>query len=397
MCTTFRPLLTFGIWTLLIAFIMSGVALAADTATLEDRVSALEKKNLEKNRISDIIAIHGVLGATYQVEDANSAANPETLGRGRLAFEPEFIITPAERDEIFFKFGFPVANGLNGETNFIIPPWAANAEDDVKNINGRNRDYLLQAWYKHTFEITADNSLGITGGIIDATAYLDQNGYANDEYTQFMNPALVNGPNGFAPSFDLGGAVEWEVSNFYLNVVVMDIGQNEDGYNTTFYGGEFGYKVKFGFGEGTYRIIYEGADESFPSADPASTKLEDRNLAFLSIDQELGKNWGAWIRFGWGTNDALVSATNLYSGGIDIKGGMWGRGQDNIGIGYAYFDGGNDGTKSAAVGEAYYRWLMNDLFALTFDVQYQENKYETPADGTDVDGFTYGLRGVVEF
>ncbi len=50
-----------------------------------------------------------------------------------------------------------------------------------------------------------------TGGIIDSTDYVDENAYANDEYTQFMNEALVNGPNGFAPSYDIGGAVEWEI------------------------------------------------------------------------------------------------------------------------------------------------------------------------------------------
>jgi porin len=212
-----------------------------------------------------------------------------------------------------------------------------------------------------------------------------------------MNPALVNGPNGYAPSFDLGGAMEWDKKDFYINVVVMDVGENEDGFNSTFYGGEFGYNARFGFGEGTYRFIYQGANESYLSADPTATNHEDRNVVFISIDQQFGENWGAWVRFGWGTDEARVSATNLYSGGINLKGGRWGRAQDNIGLGYAFFDGGNDGTKRASVGEAYYRWLMSDVFALTFDLQYQENRYDTPADGTDVDGFTYGLRGVVEF
>jgi hypothetical protein len=41
--------------------------------------------------------------------------------------------------------------------------------------------------------------LRLTGGLIDATDAVDTNAYANNEYTQFMNQALVNGPSGFAP------------------------------------------------------------------------------------------------------------------------------------------------------------------------------------------------------
>jgi hypothetical protein len=36
-----------------------------------------------------------------------------------------------------------------------------------------NRDYLLQAWYKHTFTFGENHTLGLVGGIIDATDYLD--------------------------------------------------------------------------------------------------------------------------------------------------------------------------------------------------------------------------------
>ena len=31
-------------------------------------------------------------------------------------------------------------------------------QDDYKEINGRNRDYLLTAWYKHTFSFSEDHS-----------------------------------------------------------------------------------------------------------------------------------------------------------------------------------------------------------------------------------------------
>ena len=73
------------------------------------------------------------------------------------------------------------------------------------------------------------------------------------------------------------------------------------------------------------------------------------------------------------------------------------RGDDNIGIGYAFFDGGNTGLQRVQVAEAYYRLAMNDWFALTADVQYQDNTYQYVEAGTDIDAWTWGMRAVVEF
>ncbi len=393
-------------WCLMVAIVMMGHyggGAAAEEASaasiqpaaggikeLEDRVAALER-----NHWTDKIAIHGVLAGAYQYENPSGPADADAIGRGAVGFAPEISITPTNRDEIFFKFGFPAGNGLNGQTGMEISPWAANLEADVKNINGRDRDYLLTAWYKHTFELGADHMLGLTGGIIDATDYLDQNAYANDEYTQFMNPALVNGPNGFAPSYDIGGAVEWQQGAFYANGVVMNVGANDAGYNYNFYGAEIGYRLNTELGQGACRIVYESGYNAFLNSD--GTTLEDRSIVFLSIDQHLGEIVGAWVRLGWGDDDAAVDAANLYSGGIDIGGGLWGRGEDNIGTGYAFFDGGNTGLQHIQVAEVYYRLAMNAWFALTGDVQYQDNTHADVEAGTDIDAWTWGIRAVVEF
>lgn len=359
--------------------------------SLEERVAILE----ERGDWSDKIAIHGVLAGAYQDESASGPEDADSFARGAVAFQPEISITPTEQDEIVFEFGFPAGEGLNGISQMLIGSWSANLEGDVKNINGRDRDYLLTAWYKHTFVLGEGHTLGVTGGIIDATGYLDQNAYGNDEYTQFMSPALVNGPNGFAPSYDIGGAVEWGVGNFYVNGVVMNIGENDDGMNYNFYGGELGYLLETSLGEGTYRLIYEGGWNAF--LDPEGTTLEDRNLVFLSCDQQFGEHFGAWIRFGIGDDDAAVDAANLYSGGIDVGGGLWGRGEDNIGIGVAFFNDGNSGIDSVMVGEIYYRLAMTEWFALTADLQYQDDKFEDSEAGEDIDAWTWGVRAVVEF
>jgi porin len=191
--------------------------------------------------LTDKFSIGGIIAGAYQhqwLDDDKDGEADDNIGRGAVNFEPEFSFRPNDNNEFFAKFGFGAGNGLNGVTDFRLAPWAANLEDDYKDINGRNRDYLLTAWYKYMFNFGEDNALGLTGGIIDATDYIDENAYANDVFTQFMNEALVNGPKGFFPSFDIGGAVEWEVGNFDITAMGMNIGENDDGNNYHFYAGQ---------------------------------------------------------------------------------------------------------------------------------------------------------------
>ena len=342
--------------------------------------------------ITDQFSIGGVLAGAYQVQSVDDDLEDDNAGRGGLPFQPEFSFRPTEKDEIFAKFGFAAGNGLNEISPFGWAPWAADLEDDVKDINGRNRDYLLTAWYKHTFQFGEGHSLGLTGGLIDATDYLDENAYSNDEYTQFMNEALVNGPNAFLPSYDLGGALEWEIGQFGVRGVAMNIGENDDGNSYNFYGVQFGYTLNTSMGEGHYRVIGTGSSEDF--LDPQGINKESRKCILLSFDQKFGEIIGGWLRFGRQDDEAAIHCESLYSGGIDISGKLWGRENDNIGIGYAFLNGGNLDIDNTQVAEIYARFALNDYFAITPDVQYMRDQY---VDGTDISGFIFGLRAAVEF
>jgi len=166
---------------------------------LEERIKQLEEK-INAKEAKPEVSIGGLFAGAYQyqnISDVPSGYDGST-GRGGFVFQPEISFAPTENDEIFVKFGFGAGNALNETSPFTCAAWAADLEDDVKDINGRNRDYLLTAWYKRTFKFSNNNKLGLTGGLIDATDYLDTNAYANDEFTQFMNEALVNNPNGFS-------------------------------------------------------------------------------------------------------------------------------------------------------------------------------------------------------
>ncbi len=395
----------------LISLIFSAAsAWAQDPATrqevdqLKQRVAELEQKQekVEKDygELSDIarhVSFGGVIAGAYQYEWVSGPPDIDDRGRGAMAFQPEVSITPTENDEIFFNLGFGARNGLNDKTAFNLAPWGADLEDDVKDINGRNRDYLLQVWYKHTFAFADDHTLGVTGGLIDATGYLDDNAYANDEYTQFMNVALVNAANAFLPSYDIGAAVEWDFGRLGLRGVYMNVGENDDGNNYNFYGAQVNYTLETPLGEGHYRVGYNMTSSDF--LDPEGTGEEGLDALFFSFDQAFGEILGAWVRFAFSSDDALVDYEELYSGGISISGNWWGREQDSIGLGLAYLDGAGqteERPQDTQVAEGYVRFGLNDYLALTVNLQYMKDNYQGGGDA-DVDGWIGGVRATCEF
>jgi len=391
----------------LTGFVLSGIqpvrCEASDNA-LEQRKENIERRleSTEKtveNTLSESegigkLSLGGVIAVVYQYQNVNDAPGFNNAGRGAFVFQPEIDFTLTDTDEIFTKFGFSAGNALNDVTisPFNFSPWASDLEDDVKNINGRNRDYLLTAWYKHAFSFGDANTLGVTGGLVDATDYLDENAYANDEFTQFMNQVLTNAANGFAPSYDVGAVAEWEFGHFTLKGVAMSVGENEDARSYNFYGTNIAYTGSTKLGEGHYRVNVEWTSKDFKNFE--EDNLVSKQSVILSFDQKLGEILGAWIRFGWQDHDAAIICKSLYSGGLDITGKLWRREQDNIGIGYAYLKGGNQDLDNAYIFETYIRFLLNEYFAVTVDLQYQDNRMRQVDSPS---GFITGVRWVVEF
>lgn len=342
--------------------------------------------------VNEMLSISGVVAGTGQCESVSGPPGLSNHCRGAMPIQPEISIRPTDFDEFALKFGFAVGNGLNGVTPFTLAPWAADLEDDVRNINGRNRDYLLTAWYRHEFTFAEDHALGVSIGLIDATDYLDENAYANDEFTQFMNETLTNAANVFLPSYDAGGAMEWDIGQWSVRGVVMNVGENDDGNNVNFVGLQLGYRLETRLGNGNYRVLVDGTSKAF--LDPTGARLERRAAILLSLDQELGEILGVFIRMGWQDDKAAVNYEAIYSGGLDIKGSPWARSEDNIGIGFAYLHGGNKEVERTFVAETYYRASINEYFAVTADLQYQKDDVST---GIDLDGFIFGIRLAAEF
>lgn len=395
------------------------IPLAPPVSTLAAILALAATGSAQAYDVNDKLSINLLLAGAGQCQEVSGLEDEDNICRGAMPVQPELSWTPTELDQVLVKFGFAAGDGLNQKSPFALAPWAADLEADVKNINGRDRSYLLEAWYAHTFKLAEDNSVRLTGGIIDPAAYVNENAYANDEYTQFMNEAFVNARSAALPAYDMGGVFVWKFKDFSFSGVGMNVGENDDGNNYNYYAGQLGYRIGTPLGEGNYRVMYSETSREF--LDPTGEDLEHRAGWFLSFDQELGKTFGAFVRLGWQSDQPLIDYQAEYSGGIDIKGSAWGREQDNIGIGIAYLEGPDwspqidagivepldpsvegtveNPTEAAQVlartnvFETYYRFVVNDRLALSADVQYMQDKYR---EGDDVDGWIFGLRAVVE-
>ena len=345
----------------------------------------------EAHELTENLSLDGVLSGALQCQQLTDSTAGDDTCKGAIPFQPELTYRPTGQNRLFLKLGFAAGNSLNQVSPFNIPSWGADLEDDVENINGSGRDYVLEAWFEHVVELERRNRIGITLGIIDASNYLDQNTYANDEYIQFMNPALSNAPNTFFPAYDLGIAAAWYINKWAFTGVVMDVHQVTSTDKYTFYGVQAAYMLDTRVGTGNYRISLNG-DRDF--IDEAGTSKQKNDILLISIDQQFGKIIGAFTRLGWRLDDELINYRAIYSGGIDIRGSTWGRVLDNIGIGIAYLDGGNSRIIRTRIAEAYYRMVVNPYLALTGDIQYMRDQYFQTADA---EGFIYSLRASVNF
>jgi porin len=354
-------------------------------------ITMLPLISAEAHEISENLSLDGVLSGSLHCQQLTDSTDGVDVCKGAIPLQPELTYSPTSNHRLFLKLGFAAGNGLNEVSPFNIPPWGADLEDDVKNINGSGRNHVLEAWFQHVVELDRRNRIGLTLGIIDASNYLDQNAFANDEYMQFMNPALSNAPNTFFPAYDLGIAAEWYIGDWAFSGVIMDVHQFNGPDKYTFYGLQAGYRLETGLGTGNYRISLNG-DRDF--IDEVGQSKQKNDILIVSADQKLGDSIGVFTRVGWRLDDEPINYRAIYSGGIDIRGATWGRVLDNIGIGLVYLDGGNRRIIRTRIAEAYYRMVINPYLAFSGDIQYMRDQYFQRAGA---EGFIYSLRATVNF
>ena len=340
--------------------------------------------------LNEKLTIDGTLTGVYQYGDYNVEGMGNKDG-GAVVLDLGINFHPTDTDKFQVLLSFAAGNGLNKNNPFSLVPYADDLEDDLKNINGRNRDYLLEAWYKHTFKFSEQVSLGVTGGIIDATRYIDDNEFANCETSQFMNQIFVNHKNTNIPSYDIGGVAELDISNFSIRGLIMNTKHEAEdrifkSYN--YYALQAGYAVDTAIGKGNYRLYGFTTSKSFADSNETG---EERPRGFgISADQQLNSIIGVFARAGWQSDAAVIDHEAAYSGGLNINGKLWGRENDEIGIGYAYLIGADESDiDSTNAFEAYAKLKISKFSDVSPDIQYIADNLK---HGENRRGFIYGVR-----
>jgi porin len=322
------------------------------------------------------------------------SGDPGTAGASRVTapLQLEFSVHPNECNEFFSKVAFADGEGLAGTGTWSLAPWGGDHESDVKDVNGRGRDFLLTAWYRYSRDF-GDWSLSATGGIIDSVDFLGGNAFAEDEYSQFCNEVFVcNGSHGL-PSYDFGGVLEARFGDWTFTGLAMSIGENDDGDEFFFWGLQAARGYETGSGKGNVRLLFVGTDAEF--LDPAGVSKESLFGVSISADQEFGDVFGGFLRLGWQKDDAAIGYETFFSGGLNIDGSAWGRENDNIGLACAWLGDGNSGINHTNVFEAYYRCEINEHLAVSADVQYMSDTMENGAPSPA--GWIFGTRLVFGF
>jgi len=305
---------------------------------------------------------------------------------------------PTPADEFNLIVSVAKGNALNQVSPLSLVPFADDLEADLEDINNRDwRDYLLTAWYRREFVFTDEVALGLTGGIIDSTDYLDDNAYANDEVTQFMNDIFVNNTLANLPSYDFGAVAELDAyQNWSLRFVWMNSrtenedpvtgGVFEEAFN--YFGGQIGHHAETPLGAGNYRVLAFATDDNFIG--PQSGEFEALRGVGLSLDQEIGERLGLFARFGWQDDDGPVDHDLMGSIGVRLSGAFWGRPQDEAGLAYARLAGADTAElDNTDVLEAYVKIALAEWSDLSFDLQYVGDDLE---DGDGPSAFIPGAR-----
>lgn len=354
--------------------------------------------------ITDKLSVSGTATKVYQwlkmtkgyVDDHTQTKSKD---RGSAVIDLNLSFRPYEEGEFFLRASFAKRDGLKAVSPFILSPNADDLFHDLKDLNGRNRDHLLELWYAHKVELQKDIFLKFTAGIIDSTAFIDDNEYANDELGQFMNSALVNNPIANLPSYDVGIALEFELNRLNIKVLGMR-SKNDIKRNFNFVAVQTGYRVDTPLGEGNYRLYAYTTDKKFLNWENDTYK-ELRGFG-VSFDQQLIKDTlGAFFRAGWQDDSVKIDYYRMFSFGLNLNGDIWGRKDDEVGVGYAYLKSPskNEEIKHSQIFEGYIKFKLFSYKSLgsdiTFDYQHIRDTYRELTNKKA--GNIYGIRFNITF
>ncbi|NLJ29496.1 MAG: hypothetical protein GX433_16015 [Deltaproteobacteria bacterium] len=346
------------------------------------------------------LRIHGGAVGYYQGRngvDIEGMDFKDANGAG-FAADLELTFEPFKNGEFFMRAHAGEGDGADkdlSDNGALFANLNTIADDNV----GDEGVSLLEAFYTQQF---FENRFFISIGKTEQVVFIDDNAFANDEYTQFVGKPFVNNPvfdseDEYAPLLALGVSPLKELTFTFLvqssSRPRLEEDQQksryEDIFDTPFLAGQMTYSPEFCGLEGNYRVYGWGATYQHPNV--AGEGTERGWGVGLSLDQRVHEKVGLFARLGY-QNDEVYEVPWFWSVGSNLKGIIPCRGDDEIGLGVAGLkandDLKHDGTEYHL--EAYYRIALSEYFAITPDIQYVINPLGNDSNDDVVAGMVKG-------
>jgi len=269
--------------------------------------------------------------------------------------------------------------------------------------------------------------LTLTIGHFGAKDIFDNNAYANDPRTQFMNWSLEANDAWDYPAntlgFSNGVALELNTQAWAGRMGIFQVSKVANGLRMDWNLA----KAWSGVGEierryaprghaGAIRLLaYDQHAHMGNYQDTIDHPILDEDIALdaayrskygfgINLDQEIRKELGVFARLGWsdGKNQTyeFTDVDRTATAGVSLKGARWRRAQDTVGLaavvngisavhrqylaagglGITVGDGALD-YRSERIAETYYNWNLTRRFWLTLDYQFVQNPAYNHARG----------------
>jgi high affinity Mn2+ porin len=277
----------------------------------------------------------------------------------------------------------------------------------------------------------ATRRLTFTLGKIALNDIFDNNTYAHDPRTQFLNWVFMdNGAWDYSADtrgYTWAAVGEYNEERWAARLALAMVAKTANGmdldpdlFKALGLNAELEYRYSLGGHGGKARLLlyanrahmgdYAAADAAAAAGATATadiTQFRDYRWKYgfgLNLEQEIAADLGAFARIGWNDGEAetwmFTEIDRIASLGLSLRGNRWGRGEDTVGLGVSLAGIASDHSRYLQLGgygfmlgdgglsycgelllEAYYSFQPYKWLSLTGDYQYVGNPAYNSARG----------------
>lgn len=245
-----------------------------------------------------------------------------------------------------------------------------NRNGNITPITDSDKVSLLrQAWYRHSF---FDEKMKLTFGKTEPLlAFAGLNRFAFDDRLNFMVVPMSNAAAKDRVSSSVGAIIEYHPSpwlSLYASVNDLDeiaAGDQtpEDGKSYSIINATFKVDSER-WGEGNYRFSLVNSERQ--------GQFKESNGVMVSIDQDISKNWGVFLRYDDTEFQTLTSGLSQSNSAGFFNSSPFGRSRDDFGVGLFRTKSNQGGRFRETGGEMFYRLRITEWIRASLTVQYFE-------------------------